>query len=149
MGDASFVKADLPTAVGVKECKNETEGESIYSHATYFNETSIPAGSYVLGKHKDTHVYNMYYLKTGTTIKGFRGWITETNQTTTPASSKRISINGIYDDTTSIDGMPVVNTRNDGNVVYDLSGRKVADAETMGRLSKGIYVVNGKKWIVK
>ncbi len=149
MGDASFVKADLPTAVGVKECKNETEGESIYSHATYFNETSIPAGSYVLGKHKDTHVYNMYYLKTDTTIKGFRGWITETNQTTTPASSKRISINGIYDDTTSIDGMPVVNTRNDGNVVYDLSGRKVADSETMGRLSKGIYVANGKKWIVK
>ncbi|MBR5350090.1 MAG: hypothetical protein IK124_02515 [Prevotella sp.] len=149
MGSAVCKRAALPTTVEVTECKNEAKGESIYSHATYFNETQIPAESYVLGKHKETGVYNMYYLKTGTSIKGFRGWITETNASSTPAPSKRISINGIFDDTTSIDGMPMVNTRSDNNVIYDLTGRKVGNTENMESLSKGIYVVNGRKWIVK
>ena len=32
----------------------------------------------------------MYFLKSGTNIKGFRGWITDVNST---AASKKISIN--------------------------------------------------------
>ena len=87
----------------------------------------------------------MYFLKSGTTIKGFRGWITDVNST---AASKKISINGIYDDTTSIDGMPVME-RADHNIIYDISGRKVGTTEEMKQLPKGIYMVNGKKWIVK
>lgn len=146
MGNASFRKSDLPTAVTVTECKNEAENVSVYSHATFFNGTNVPEGSYVLGKHKTTGVYNMYYLKSPATIKGFRGWLTETNSST--YGSKKISINGIFDDTTGIVGLTTDNVRHD-NIVYDMSGRKVGSTESMERLPKGIYVVNGKKWIVK
>ncbi len=147
MGNATFTKADLPTSVSVVMCKNDTLNDQVYSHGTYFNNTQIPTGSYVLGKNKEGK-YNMYHLTSPATSKGFRGWITDTNATQA-APSKRISINGIFDETTSIDGIPVVNKRSDNNVVYDLTGRKVGSVETMETLSKGIYVVNGKKWIVK
>ena len=37
-----------------------------------------------------------------------------------------------------------------GRAVYDLSGRKVADAITShDSLPKGLYIVNGKKFVVK
>ena len=35
------------------------------------------------------------------------------------------------------------------NGIYDLTGRKVADVKNDLRLPKGIYVVNGKKMVVK
>lgn len=146
MGSAVCKRADLPTDVTVTECKNEKKNVSVYSHATFFNGTNVPQGSYVLGKHKTTGVYNMYYLKSPATIKGFRGWLTETNSSTN--ESKKISINGIFDDTTGIVGLTTDNVRHD-NIVYDMSGRKVGSTESMERLPKGIYVVNGKKWIIK
>ncbi len=146
MGSAVCKRADLPTDVTVTECKNEEKNVSVYSHATFFNGTNVPQGSYVLGKHKTTGVYNMYYLKSPATIKGFRGWLTETNSSTN--ESKKISINGIFDDTTGIVGLATDNVRHD-NIVYDMSGRKVGSTESMERLPKGIYVVNGKKWIIK
>ena len=148
MGNATFKVADLPQEVTVTPYKNDKTNESIYSHATYFNDTQIPAGSYVLGKRKSDEKYNMFYLKSGTTIKGFRGWITDEDAVLNQ-NAKLISINGVIDETTSIYGLPAVNKRTDDNAVYDLSGRKVADAKSMTRLSKGIYVLNGKKWIVK
>lgn len=147
IGTATFSQTSLASIVDDNTTLywDKDHTVSIQSHATYFNDTKIPAGSYVLGKNKNTGVYNMYFLKSGTTIKGFRGWITDVNST---AASKKISINGIYDDTTSIDGMPVME-RADHNVIYDISGRKVGTTEEMNQLPKGIYMVNGKKWIVK
>ena len=50
------------------------------------------------------------------------------------------------DDTTGIDNLE--STDNDGKttVIYDLQGRKVLDAET---LQEGVYIINGKKVVIK
>lgn len=44
---------------------------------------------------------------------------------------------------TGIGSIAAEEGRNDANVVYDLSGRRVVKA------AKGLYIVNGKKVIVK
>ena len=54
-----------------------------------------------------------------------------------------------YEDVTLIDGIPVA-TPHFSSGIYDLYGRRVADsAAALSTLPKGIYVVGGKKLIVK
>lgn len=114
------------------------------------DETYATKGSYVLSKGK------MYELKRDTPLKGFRGWITLTksifpNQTEAAAGAK-FAIDGVIDGedpiATSIDrhlAQPV-NVRAIAGV-YDLMGRKVSD--TIENLPKGLYIVSGKKLLVK
>ena len=114
------------------------------------DETYATKGSYVLSKGK------MYELKRDTPLKGFRGWITLTksifpNQTEAAAGAK-FAIDGV------IDGEDPIATSIDRNLaqpvnvraiagVYDLMGRKVGD--TIENLPKGLYIVSGKKLLVK
>ena len=114
------------------------------------DNTYAPKGSYVMSGGK------MYELKRDTPLKGFRGWITLTksifpNQTEAAAGAK-FAIDGVIDGedpiATSIDqhlAQPV-NVRAIAGV-YDLMGRKVGD--TIENLPKGLYIVSGKKLLVK
>lgn len=85
-----------------------------------------------------------------TSLKPFRGYFTF--PTTAGAKDNNILLVGIMDNdnTTAIDhidGEEVVNvTVVDG--VYDLSGRKVYDRPN-ATMKPGVYIVNGKKMIVK
>ena len=90
----------------------------------------------------------MYYLTSETTIKGFRGWITD-DDSVLGGLSKSISINGVFDEALSIDGMRYDVEKVSDRNVYDLSGRKVAADGQMNQLPKGLYIVNGKKYVVK
>lgn len=106
-----------------------------------------PKGSYAMSGGK------MYELSRDTPIKGFRGWITLTHSIFDNASSSaagsRIAIDGVIDgETSSIEWNTIVplnpNTITD---VYDLSGRKVGTS--VSNLPKGLYIVGGKKLLVK
>jgi len=106
-----------------------------------------PKGSYAMSGGK------MYELSRDTRIKGFRGWITLTHSIFEDASSSaagsRIAIDGVIDgETSSIEWNTIVpvnpNTITD---VYDLSGRKVGTS--VSNLPKGLYIVGGKKLLVK
>lgn len=97
-------------------------------------------GSYVFSKG------NMYHLSSSMAIKGFRGWL---NDYTASAKGLTFSV-GSFDDgqTTYIDGVTVRPTQAPAGV-YTLNGQLVSrDGKTAG-LAKGIYVVNGKKVVVK
>ena len=107
-----------------------------------------PKGSYAMSGGK------MYELGRDTRIKGFRGWITLSHSIFDDAASSavgaRIGIDGVVDgdDTNGIDQhtiMPV--NPNAITAIYDLSGRKVG--VSIDNLPKGIYIVNGKKLLVK
>ena len=156
MGNATFSKANLPTSPGSYWVSDKGEGKgtadgatvAIKANATYFNNTSIPAGSYVLGKHKTTGKYNMYYLTSGTRIKGYRGWLTD-DDSVLSQGSKPISINGVYDETDVIHGLTTDGTSLQNGAIYDLSGRKVGANANLNELPKGLYIVNGKKYVVK
>ena len=126
--------------------RTTTNGDSL----GIVNNTYAPQGSYVMSGGK------MYELKRDTPLKGFRGWITLTksifaNQTEAAAGAK-FAIDGVIDGedpiATSIDqhlAQPV-NVRAIAGV-YDLTGRKVGD--TIENLPKGLYIVSGKKLLVK
>jgi hypothetical protein len=114
------------------------------------NNTYAPKGSYVMSNDK------MYEINRDTPLKGFRGWIKLTHSifddTTQAAQGAKFAINGVIDGeapiATSIDqhlAQPV-NVRAIAGV-YDLMGRKVGD--TIENLPKGLYIVSGKKLLVK
>lgn len=83
----------------------------------------------------------------------FRTWIISTSNT--PATAKKLTmrINGIEDnnETTAIWNTVIGNDDNAevaSKGIYNLSGQKMNVTDTRS-LSKGIYIVNGKKYIVK
>ena len=86
-------------------------------------------------QNKSTHGIGMYKYN-GTNIKAFRAYLPYT----APAGGGALRI--VFDDvTTGIEGIEV----NDGGktAIYDLSGRRVS------RMTKGFYIVNGKKTLIK
>lgn len=103
----------------------------------------VPKGSYVISNNRVYHTQND--LKT----KGFRAWIVDVESQ--QAKAFKMAINGVSDETTAIEDV-FVNTGVVINspVVYDMSGRRVAESvNQLNTLPKGIYIVNGKKYVVK
>lgn len=105
----------------------------------------IPAKSYVLSGGK------WIYATNGVSkVKGLRGWI-ETGIGNT-SKSLIFNIDGVDEEEvlTGIDGLFVdgaeTNTSISKTGVYSLSGQKISDNTN---LPKGIYIVNGRKMIVK
>ncbi len=105
----------------------------------------IPANSYVLSGGK------WIYATNGVSkVQGLRGWI-ETGIGNT-SKSLIFNIDGVDEEevSTGIDGLFVdgaeTNTSISKTGVYSLSGQKISDNTN---LPKGIYIVNGRKMIVK
>lgn len=83
----------------------------------------------------------------------FRTWIISTSNTSATAKKLTMRINGIEDnnETTAIWNTVIGNDDNAevaSKGIYNLSGQKMNVTDTRS-LSKGIYIVNGKKYIVK
>ena len=109
------------------------------------NGNPIPANSYVLSGGKW-----MFATKGVNSVQGLRGWI-ETGIGNT-SKSLIFNIDGVDEEevSTGIDGLFVngaeTNTSISKTGVYSLSGQKISDNTN---LPKGIYIVNGRKMIVK
>lgn len=152
--------------VGSFEDKNDGKGYVTYTQTPDFNNFRVngegiklpkvnspdnsyaPKGSYAMSGGK------MYELSRDTRIKGFRGWITLTHSifpdSESAAAGAKIAINGVIesDVPTAIDRDAVVPVNPKSiNAVYDLSGRKVGTS--VEGLPKGLYIVGGKKLLVK
>lgn len=150
--------------VGSFEDKNDGCGYVTYTQTPNFssfrvdssgeNTVEAPANSYAPKGSYAMSGGKMYELSRDTRIKGFRGWVTLTHSIFDDAASSavgaRIGIDGVIDgdDTNGIDQNTImpVNT-NAITAIYDLSGRKVGTS--IDSLPKGIYIVNGKKMLVK
>ena len=145
---------------------NDGTGHVTYIQTPHFNEFSVnidgfklasvesPSGSYAPKGSYAMSGGKMYELSRDTPIKGFRGWITLRHSIFDNASSSatgaNIAIDGVIDgdDTNAIDSQTIVPVNPSTiNAVYDLSGRRVGSS--VESLPKGIYIVNGKKLLVK
>lgn len=115
---------------------------------TLINQTdnkTIPVNSYVLSTK-----YGKWFRSTTKTyaVRGFRAWIEEAG-----SNSKGVAfeINGVRDDDpTAIEQIfnePADKAGSRG--IYTLGGQKVSEGNSMSNLPKGIYIVNGKKYVVK
>lgn len=85
-------------------------------------------------------------------IRGFSGWFHKKDKDNSPSKASELSL-GLFDDncTTPIETVKVDDLNRDtSGKVYSISGVLVKNnAADLNNLSKGIYVVNGKKYVVK
>ena len=105
---------------------------------------SIPAYSYILS---DGTWY--YHTKGVKNVKGLRGWI----QTSAAPSETKFFINGVEEgEVTAIEGIESsmeVSKRINSNI-YNLNGQLVrSNSVSAEGLDKGIYIIGGKKVVVK
>lgn len=105
---------------------------------------SIPANSYILS---DGTWY--YHTKGVKNVKGLRGWI----QTSAAPSETKFFINGVEEgEATAIEGIESsmeVSKRINSNI-YNLNGQLVrSNSVSAEGLDKGIYIIGGKKVVVK
>lgn len=146
------VEKTFAASVAEDAAKNETFGEGkVLFEGTYVanaeGEKLIPANSYVLRGNKDDEAGLWFYRTVKTSTKGFRGWLHVVNAT--DGNKLSFSINGVVDDATGIDGLTIDGTASTTGV-YNLNGQLVRKGtnSTEG-LAKGIYVVGGRKVVVK
>lgn len=102
-------------------------------------------GSYTAGTNVPTDNYIVYDNKirkagTGVTVGQYKGYIIPEN--IPDASSRSANYLSFEDETTGIAGVEM-NDDAEQNVVYNLNGQRVMNP------SKGLYIVNGKKVIIK
>lgn len=107
----------------------------------YHRPDNAPANSYVMSAGKMYHIPNAW-----TGLLGTCWYITDL---TTSSNSKVMAIEG-EGGTTDINGI-VTEVPGDKVMegVYNINGQKVADDTSLEGLPKGIYIVNGKKHVVK
>lgn len=103
---------------------------------------------------KNNVMYQVPDMPNGYGLRGLRCWFEYTDPTTGQSvdlSQLKLNINGIEDDATSIsditanDGIQTIARFADG--IYSASGERIAGVNNLSALPKGIYIVNGKKFI--
>lgn len=121
-----------------------------------WNNVDFPAYSYFIdAKTNSFYLYDPTKVETGTVkphAGAFRSWIISTSKNPSEAKQLTMHINGIEEqgETTAI--WNAISGNDDAEVaskgIYSLSGQKMNATDTSS-LPKGIYIVNGKKFIVK
>ena len=141
-----------PSADNIEEpYKHSTFGAtSLRYRGTYVNHTNaiIPANSFVLNK-------DGYWYRTSKahTVKGFRCWIEPINPTASAIKRLNISIDGVIlngtsDTLTGIEELELSNDVNKNSNIYDAYGRVIGNtAEGLSNDFKGVYIINGKKYV--
>lgn len=149
--DMTFPYGNIYTITGVScpegmltPAENNTvtteDGKLSYTYF-YHRPDNAPANSYVMSAGKMYHIPNAW-----TGLLGTCWYITDL---TTSSNSKVMAIEG-EGGTTDINGI-VTEVPGDKAMegVYNINGQKVADGTSLEGLPKGIYIVNGKKHVVK
>ena len=121
-----------------------------------WDDVDFPEYSYFIdAKTNSFYLYDPTKVETNTVkphAGAFRSWIISTSSNPAAAAQLTMHINGIeeQDETTAI--WNAISGNDDAEVaskgIYSLSGQKMNATDTRS-LPKGIYIVNGKKFIVK
>lgn len=121
-----------------------------------WDDVDFPAYSYFIdAKTNSFYLYDPTKVETNTVkphAGAFRSWIISTSTNPSEAKQLTMHINGIEEqgETTAI--WNAISGNDDAEVaskgIYSLSGQKMNATDTSS-LPKGIYIVNGKKFIVK
>ena len=146
--EAGSIEAGVPYMVRVPEAVSEVTVENAIINTTALKPTetdyvtfvgsyvarNIPTGSYFINNNKFFRSVN---AENPDKIKGFRGYFTPKG---TENAAMSFSFRMGDEETTLIDNSLINNSQ---TVVYDLMGRRVDNP------TKGVYIVNGKKTVIK
>lgn len=107
----------------------------------YHRPEYAPAGSYVMSGGNMYHIPNDW-----TGLLGTCWYITDLSQ---DGKTLQLMVNG-EGGTTDINGIVTeLPGDNAHEGVYNINGQKVADGTSLKNLPKGIYIMNGKKYVIK
>ncbi len=117
-----------------------TDGKLSYTYF-YHRPNNAPKGSYVMSGGKMYHIPNDWAGLLGTCW-----YITDLSQ---DGKTLQLMVNG-EGGTTDINGIVTeLPGDNAHEGVYNINGQKVADGTSLKNLPKGIYIMNGKKYVIK
>lgn len=131
-GPVSIDFANIPAAITAKWNLN-----SLKISGSYVPHQDIEADNYIWNKG------NLYHLNKAHWMKGYRCWLTPTWSISTNAVLFTFGVGG--GETTGIN-LPSVGDNSGSTKVYNLNGQRV---HNMLGVQPGIYIVNGKKVVVK
>ena len=106
---------------------------------SYDNHQDLEAGNYIWNNGK------LYLTKNNHWMKGYRCWLVPTWSGSATGNAKLLSFGFGNGETTGINMPSMVNTTG-STKVYNLNGQRV---DNMLGVQPGIYIVNGKKVVVK
>lgn len=141
------VKGVVPptfTGSGVTTEEETSAGDKVQFHGFYYDPGASPANAYVVNNG------NMYHLSSKwESFVGTSWYITITDA---QGNAKALSFS--FDGDSSTTAIENVTRQEDAAVqtdgfVYNLSGQRVGTRNNMSNLSSGIYIVAGKKVVVK
>ena len=106
---------------------------------SYDNHQNLEAGNYIWNNGK------LYLTKNNHWMKGYRCWLAPTWNGSATGNAKLLTFGFGNGETTGID-MPSMGNTSGSTKVYNLNGQRV---DNMLGVQPGIYIVNGKKVVVK
>ena len=136
---------------GNEDFDTKQQVQFVGTYVKCFAKDLIPANSYVLNGNNEGGTAGLWYYRTvETKTKGFRGWL----QSVQGLSSKvfEYEIEGVVEqvngNTTAIDGIEAAQQHSAN--IYNLNGQLVRQGATSTEgLPSGLYIVGGKKLVVK
>jgi len=137
----SFEADDVTMAGSITDVQKTDEYDTAGKFTGSFVKTKVPADGLFISDNK------FWYSTGATNIKAFRGWFelgAVLDKETDFGAKVFFSID---DEPTSVDGVSVVPTRHGD--IYTIEGQYVGRDIPTERLKKGIYIVHGKKVVVK
>ena len=160
INQVSLTRSDLIADVEETDFVPSTEDNGIKMVGTYVKKgtavaggtQAIPAYSYILGTPKNATDSKWYYTTVAVNnVKGLRGWL-ETGKSAHTTDVK-FFMNGVEEgEVTAIEGIESsmeVSKRINSNI-YNLNGQLVrSNSVSAEGLDKGIYIIGGKKVVVK
>lgn len=137
---------------GNEDFDTKQQVQPVGTYVKCFDNDLIPANSYVLNGNNEGGTAGLWYYRTvETNTRGFRGWL----QSAVQGQASNVfeyEIEGVVEqvngNTTAIDGIEAAQQHSAN--IYNLNGQLVRQGATSTEgLPSGLYIVGGKKLVVK
>lgn len=136
---------------GSEEYGKPNQVQFVGTYVKCFDTNQIPANSYVLKGNNEGGTAGLWYYRTmPTNTKGFRGWLQSVNGQASNVFEYEIEgvVEQVNGNTTAIDGIEAAQQHSAN--IYNLNGQLVRQGATSTEgLPSGLYIVGGKKLVVK
>lgn len=136
---------------GDEELGTNKKVQFVGTYVKCFAKDLIPADSYVLNGNNEGGTAGLWYYRTvETKTKGFRGWLQSVQGQTSKAFEYEIEgvVEQVNGNATAIDGIEAAQQHSAN--IYNLNGQLVRQGATSTEgLPSGLYIVGGKKLVVK